>query len=61
MSDIETRCNVYNRANGTNLTPKEFYKLGLDNVVKSEKIAPVGYNSTYGIERNVLRNIKRKL
>ena len=61
MSDIEIRCTVYNRANGTNLTPKEFYKLGLDNVVKSEKIAPVGYNSTYGIERNVNKNIMRKL
>src|SRR5574341_1111330 len=55
------RNNVYNRTNGTNLTPKEFYKLGIDNVVKSEKVAPVGYNSTYGIEKNIIRNIKRKM
>ena len=61
MDDIIIRCNVYNHANGTNLTPKEFYKLELDNIVEAEKVAPVGYNSTYGIERNVLRNIKRKL
>lgn len=61
MDDIIIRCNVYNQANGTNLTPKEFYKLGLDNVVEAEKIAPVGYNSTYGIEKNIIRNIKRKM
>ena len=61
MDEITTRCNVYNQANGTNLTPKEFYKLGLDNIVKSEKVAPVGYNSTYGIEKNIIINIKRKM
>ena len=61
MDEITTRCNVYNRANGTNLTPKEFYKLGLDNVVEADKVAAKEFKTTIGIERNVKKQIMRKL
>ena len=61
MSDIETRCNVYNRANGTNLTPKEYYKKGIDEMVQSEKNAVKEFHTTIGIERNVNKKIMRKL
>lgn len=61
MSDIETRCNVYNRANGTNLTPKEYYKKGIDEMVRSEKDAVRDFGLTADTERNIKNKIMRKL
>ena len=53
MSDIETRCKIYNRMHGTNLTPEEYYKQDIEQVAKADKISAKEFKSTIGIERNV--------
>ena len=60
-SEIELKRRLHNLQTGHNLTYEEFCLYEIRNLDEAEKVAPVGYNSTYGIERNVLRNIKRKM
>ena len=38
MSDIETRCKLYNRMHGTSLTPEQYYKQDTEQVTKADKI-----------------------
>lgn len=61
MSDIETRCKVYNRMHGTSLTPEEYYKQDTEQVNKADKIAVKQFHTTIGIERNIKNKIMRKL
>lgn len=61
MSDIETRCKLYNRMHGTSLTPEEYYKHDTDQINKADRIQAKEFKSTIGIERNVKNNIMRKL
>ena len=61
MSDIETRCNIYNRMHGTDLTPDEYYRQDTEQVNKADKIAVKEFHTTIGIERNVNKKIMRKL
>ena len=59
--EIELKRRLHKVKTGQDLTYEEFCLFEIRNLVKSEKIAPVGYNSTYGIERNVNKKIMRKL
>ena len=61
MSDIETRCRVYNIAHGTSLTPKQYYKLGTDEIAEAEKVPQRTLYATTSIEKNVKNKIMRKL
>ena len=61
MSDIETRCKLYNRMHGTSLTPVEYYKQDTDRINKADRIQAKEFKSTIGIERNVKNKIMRKL
>ena len=61
MSDIETRCKIYNRMHGTSLTPEEYYKQDTEQVNKADKIAVKEFHTTIDIERNVNKKIMRKL
>ena len=61
MSDIETRCKLYNRMHGTSLTPEEYYKQDTDQIKKADRIQAKEFKSTIGIERNVKNKIMRKL
>ena len=61
MSDIETRCKLYNLMHGTGLTPEEYYKKDTEQVNKADKIAVKQFHTTIGIERNVNKKIMRKL
>lgn len=61
MSDIEMRCKLYNTAHGTNLTPKQYYKLGTDEIVEAEKNPQRTLYATNSIEKNVKNKIMRKL
>lgn len=59
--EIELKRRLHNLQPGQDLTYEEFCLFEIRNLVKAEKVAPVGYNSTYGIEKNIIRNIKRKM
>lgn len=61
MSDIETRCKLYNRMHGTNLTPEQYYKQDTDQINKADRIQAKEFKSTIGIERNIKNKIMRKL
>ena len=61
MSDIEIRCNIYNRMHGTSLTPEEYYKQDTEQVNKADKILAKEFKTTIGIERNIKNKIMRKL
>ena len=61
MSDIETRCKLYNRMHGTSLTPEEYYKQDTDQINKADRIQAKEFKTTIGIERNVNKKIMRKL
>lgn len=61
MSDIETRCKLYNRMHGTSLTPVEYYKQDTDQINKADRIQAKEFKSTIGIERNIKNKIMRKL
>ena len=61
MSDIETRCKLYNRMYGTSLTPEEYYKQDTDKINKADKIPAKEFKTTIGIERNVKKQIMRRL
>jgi hypothetical protein len=61
MSDIETRCKIYNRMHGTSLTPEQYYQQDTEQVNKADKILAKEFKSTIGIERNVKNKIMRKL
>ena len=61
MSDIETRCKLYNRMHGTSLTPEQYYKQDTEQVTKADKIPAKEFKTTIGIERNVKNKIMRKL
>ena len=59
--EIELKRRLHKVKTGQNLTYEEFCLFEIRNLVEAEKVAPVGYNSTYGIERNILRSVKRKM
>ena len=61
MSDIETRCKLYNRIHDTNLTPEEYYKQDTEQVNKADKVAAKEFKTTISIDRNVKNKIMRKL
>lgn len=61
MSDIETRCKIYNRMHGTSLTPEEYYKQDTEQVNRADKITVKEFHTTIGIERSFKNKIMRKL
>ena len=61
MKDIETRCKLYNRIHGTNLTPEQYYKQDTEQVTKADRIQAKEFKTTIGIERNIKKKIMRKL
>ena len=60
MDEITTRCNVYNMMNGTNLTPRQYYALSTDVMVKNEREA-VAKSADMGLTISLVNNINRKI
>ena len=60
MDEITTRCNVYNMMNGTNLTPRRYYALSTDVMVKNEREA-VAKSADMGLTISLVNNINRKI
>ena len=63
MKDPETelRRRIHNLQTGQNLTYEEFCLYEIRNLYKADKVASKEFKSTIGIERNVKKQIMRKL
>jgi hypothetical protein len=59
--EIELRRVLHNIQTGQNLTYEEFCLYGIRNLYKADKILAKEFKSTIGIERNVKKQIMRKL
>lgn len=59
--EIELRRGLHNLQTGHNLTYKEFCLYEIRNLNNADKISNKEFNSTIGIERNVKKQIMRKL
>ena len=59
--EIELRRRLHNVQTGNNLTYEEFCLFEIRNLYKADKIPAKEFKSTIGIERNVKKQIMRKL
>lgn len=59
--EIELRRVLHNIQTGQNLTYEEFCLYGIRDLYKADKILAKEFKSTIGIERNVKKQIMRKL
>ena len=59
--EIELRRVLHNIKTGQNLTYEEFCLYEIRNLYKADKIPAKEFKSTIGIERNVKKQIMRKL
>ena len=59
--EIELRRLLHNLQTVQNLTYEEFCLYGIKNLNKADKISAKEFKSTIGIERNVKKQIMRKL
>ena len=59
--EIELRRGLHNVKTGQNLTYEEFFLYEIRNLYKADKIPAKEFKSTIGIERNVKKQIMRKL
>ena len=60
MDEITTRCTVSNMMNGTKLTPRQYYALSTDVMVKNEREA-VAKSADMGLTTSLIKNINRKI
>ena len=59
--EIELRRRLHNLQSGQNLTYEEFCLCEIRNLYKADRIQAKEFKSTIGIERNVKKQIMRKL
>ena len=59
--EIELRRALHNVQTGHNLTYEEFCLYEVRNLYKADKVAAKEFKTTIGIERNVKKQIMRKL
>ena len=59
--EIELKRRLHNLQTGQNLTYEEFCLYGIRNLYKADKILAKEFKTTIGIERNVKKQIMRKL
>ena len=59
--EIELKRVLHNIKTGQNLTYEEFCLYEIKNLIKADKIPAKEFKSTIGIERNVKKQIMRKL
>ena len=59
--EIELRRRLHNLQTGQNLTYEDFCLYEIRNLSKADKIPAKEFKSTIGIERNVKKQIMRKL
>ena len=59
--EIELKRRLHNLQTGHNLTYEEFCLYEIKNLDKVDKVAAKEFKSTIGIERNVKKQIMRKL
>ena len=59
--EIELRRVLHNVQTGQNLTYEEFCLYEIRNLYKADKVAAKEFKTTIGIERNVKKQIMRKL
>ena len=59
--EIELERGLHNVKTGQNLTYEEFCLYEIRNLNKADKVAAKEFKSTIGIERNVKKQIMRKL
>ena len=59
--EVELRRRTHNIKTGQNLTYEEFCLYEIRNLYKADKISAKEFKSTIGIERNVKKQIMRKL
>lgn len=59
--EVELRRLLHNLQTGHNLTYEEFCLYEIKNLYKADKVAVKEFKTTIGIERNVKKQIMRKL
>ena len=59
--EVELKRRTHNIKTGHNLTYEEFCLYEIRNLIKADKIPAKEFKSTIGIERNVKKQIMRKL
>ena len=59
--EIELKRRLHNIQTGQNLTYEEFCLYEIRNLVKADKVEAKEFKTTIGIERNVKKQIMRKL